>query len=165
MRYSLTDYILSVKIPDELLDVFATDTNDLEESSNHITIGGDGSYVGTIKVSMNKEQWTTEGDATGGYVHSKSKDKTGKVTVELNMLTDVVLKLTRLIETYDSSDTITNGLTLTVSKATSSGNSVEICNCVDCYLVKHPDGDWEDSAKNMSFDFTCGRITYSGNAM
>lgn len=165
MRYSLTDYILSVKIPDELLDVFVTDSNDTDEANNRISIGGDGSYLGSIKVAMNKDQWSTEGDATGGYVHSKSKDKTGKVSLELNMLTDVVLKLTRLIETYDSADTTTKGLTLTISKAIGAGNSTDVCNCVDCYVVKHPDGDWQDTAKTMTFDFTCGVITYSGNAM
>lgn len=165
MRYSLTDYILSIKVPDELRKVFLTSSSaSTDEIANRISIGGDGSYLGSIKTSSST-QWSTEGDATGSWVHSKNKSKVGTVTVELNQLSDVVLKLTRLIETYYSADTITQGLTLTISKATGAGNSLDVCTCVDCYITKQPDGDWEDSAKTMAFEFTCGKITYSGNAM
>lgn len=165
MRYSLTDYILSIKVPDDLRDVFLTSSSETtDESANRISIGGDGSYIGSIKTTSNT-QWSTEGDATGSWIHNKSKNKTGTITVELNQLSDVVLKLTRLIETYYSADTITSGLTLTISKATGAGNSVDVCTGIDCYLTKQPDGSWEDSAKTMSFEFTCGKITYSGNAM
>lgn len=165
MRYSLADYILSVKIPDDLRDVFMSATDTTDESSNRINIGGDGSYIGSIKTENNKEMFTTEGDATGSYIHNKSKDKTGKVTIDINQLSDVVLKLTRLVETYYSSDTVSDGLTLTISKATGSGNSQEVCTCTDCYITKQPDGGWDETAKDMSWVFTCGRITYSGNAM
>lgn len=165
MRYSLTDYILSVKVPDELRDVFLTSSSETtDESANRISIGGDGSYLGNIKTS-GSTQWDTQGDATGSWVHNKNKSKVGTLSVEINQLSDVVLKLTRLIETYYSADTVTSGLTLTISKATGAGNSIDVCTCIDCYITKQPDGGWSDKADNMNFEFTCGKITYSGNAM
>lgn len=161
MRYSLADYILSIKIPDSLRGIFTSTDN---ESDNRISIGGDGSYLGSIKVST-EEIYKVEGDATGSWIHTKSKNKTGSLSVEISQLADSTLKLTRLFETYFSADTITEGLTITISKAVGSGNSSDVCTLIDCYISQMPDGSWEESAKTMEWKFVCGKITYSGDAM
>lgn len=161
MRYSLSDYILSIKIPDELIGVFTSTDN---ESENRLSIGGDGSYVGSIKVSTS-DIFKVEGNATGSWIHNKSKNKTGSLEISLNQLSDSTLKLTRLFETYYSADTITDGMTITISKSAGNGNSLDVCTLVDCYISKMPDGAWDTEAKTQTWTFTCGKITYSGDAM
>lgn len=163
MRYSLTDYTFSVKVPDALLDSFGSTAEN--ESSNRISIGGDGSYLGSIKASNEKDMFTTEGDSTGSWVHNKSKDRTGTISLEINQLADVVLKLIRLIETYYTSDTTTEGLTITISKAVGAGNSKEVCKGTDCYVKKIPEVNWKDTADTIDIEFTCGMLTFSGDTL
>lgn len=165
-RYSLTDYILSVKVPEELRDVFIEDSNDtIDAASNIISIGGDGSYTGSINVTTNTAQFTTEGDATGSWVHNQSKDKTGTIRVTINQVSDKVLLLVRLYQTYYASNTTTEGLTLTISKATGNGNQESVCVGTDCLIGKIPDIDFGQTADNQDWNFTCGRITFTGSAI
>lgn len=165
-RYSLTDYILSVKVPEELRDVFIEDSTDtVDASSNIISIGGDGSYTGSITITNNNAQFTTDGDVTGSWVHNKSKDQTGTIKVNIKQVSDKVLLLVRLYQTYYASDTITEGLTLTVSKATGNGNQESVCVGTDCYINQRPDIVYGDTADGQEWTFTCGRITFTGDAI
>lgn len=157
-RYSLTDYVLSVKVPEELREVFSDE--DIDYSSNIISIGGDGSYVGSITLHRNSNQWTTEGDHTGSWVHNKNKDKTGTLTVSITQISDKVKMLVRLYETYYSSDTVTEGLTITVTKATGNGNQEDVATCTDCYIQAIPDIAFGESAADQSWVFTCGKIDF-----
>lgn len=164
-RYSLTDYILSVKVPDELRSVFLTDGDTIEAKANSISIGGDNSYVGQISVQMRTAQWNTEGDPTGSYVHNKSKDRTGTIEVQINQVSDKVALLVRLYETYYSADSITEGLTLTISKATGNGNQEAICTGTDCYIQQIPNIQYGNTAGNQDWQFTCGRIAFKGDTL
>lgn len=164
-RYSLTDYVLSVKVPDELREVFLIGDDTIDSASNVISIGGDGSFVGSITVETPNAQWTTEGDATGSWVHNKSKNQVGTISVSINQISDKVLLLERLYTTYYGADTVTEGLTLTLSKATGNGNQQPVCTGTDCYLASRPSFEAGSTAANRSWSFTCGRITFSGSAL
>lgn len=160
-RYSLTDYILSVKVPNELREIFLANSSD--ESQNIITIGGDNSYVGQIEIGEPKKaQWTVEGDDTGSYVANKSKNQTGDISVQLNQVSDKVNLLTRLFQTYYDADTITEGLTLTISKATSGGNQQVVATGSDCYITTRPAKVYGSTATTQTWTFACGRVTTSG---
>lgn len=162
-RYSLTDYILSVKVPNELREIFLENSTD--ESQNIISIGGDNSYVGEIQIGEPKKaQWSVEGDDTGSYVANKSKNRTADISVQLNQVSDKINLLTRLFETYYDADTITEGLTLTITKATSSGNQQVVATGSDCYLTTRPAKVMGSTATNQTWTFSCGRVTTSGLA-
>lgn len=163
-RYSLTDYILSVKVPESLRDVFLGDNDTNDSTSNVISIGGDGSYIGSITIQRQTAQWNTQADATGSWVHSQSKDKHGTIQVRLNQVSDKVRLLIRLYETYYSSDITTEGLTITVNKAVGGGNQKEVCNCVDCYIVNIPEQQYGSSTGEQNWQFTCGQINFTGDA-
>lgn len=165
-RYSLTDYILSIIVPDELREVFLGAGDTIDPNSNIISIGGDQSFVGSISISSpGSEQWTTEGDVTGSWVHNKSKNQTGTITVEINQISDKVRLLLRLFQTYYSADTVTEGLTLTINKAIGGGNQLAVANGEDCYLANRPDITYGETAESQDWEFTCGRITFSTDAL
>lgn len=145
-KYSLADYILTITLPADLASQFGTDT---------ISVGGEGSYLGSIVLGFNSNIWETEGDATGSWVHNRNLDRTGTVDVTLNMLSDNVAKFIRVCNLYYNSETITDGLTMTVS--TLSGTN--IANCLDCFITKIPNQEFEEKAKTQSWSFTCGKIT------
>lgn len=164
-RYSLTDYILSVKVPDELRDVFLGTDDTIDAKSNIISIGGDNSYTGSISIQNNPQMFTTEGDVTGSWVHNKSKNQTGTIHISINQVSDKVLQLVRLYQTYYASDTITEGLTLTVSKATGNGNQESVCVGTDCYIQQRPDVSYGDTASTQEWVFTCGRVSFTGDSI
>lgn len=163
-RYSLADYILSVKVPDELRTIFGSNSVDETNSlDNVISIGGNGSYVGRIQISLKENMWTTSGDKTGSWVHNKSLNKTGTLEVNLNQVSDKIKILIRLYETYYSSDTITEGLTITVNKAVGGGNQECVCTCTDCYIQEIPSQSFGDTAQDQTWTFTCGKIDFDSN--
>ena len=142
-KYSLANYILSIEPADaSLKTMFGT-----------ISIGGEGSYLGSINVSMNSSLWSTTGYATGAWVHNKSLDKSGTCKININQLSDKVIKLIKLCNVYYSGDY--NGVTITVSD--NSGNKV--ATCVDCYIQKLADQSFSTTADSQDWTFTCGQIS------
>jgi len=145
MRYSLANYILSVESNDSFIkQLFGT-----------ISIGGEGSYLNRISLSLNKEQFSTKGFVTGGWVHDKSLDRTGVATVELNQLSDKVSKFIQLCKCFYSGDY--DGFTLTLSDI----NGNKVATCVDCYISKPADQDFAESSGSQVWQFTCGQINYN----
>lgn len=145
MRYSLVDYILTISIPQKLRSVLGITT---------ISIGGEGSYTDKFSFSMNNPTWQTSGDATGSWIHTKSLDRTGNATISLSMLSPQVVRLTRLFNLYFSSEMLDEGVTMTLSDA--SSNTVVTCN--DCFITKLPDITIQDTPQQREWTFTCGQI-------
>lgn len=163
--YSLSDYTLSVKVPEALRDVFISGSSDTNDASdNTITIGGNDSYTGSIQVSLATPQWRTEGDSTGSWVHSKSLDRHGTLNVAINQVADKSLLLVKLFETYYSADTTTEGLTITVQKMI-GGEPKKICSCQDCYIPQMPNLQYQEQARTIEWQFTVGNITFGGEAL
>lgn len=145
-RYSLANYILTVTIPTELAGTFGANT---------LTVGGEGSYLDSMQVSLSQNLWSTEGDSTGSWVHNKNLDRTGTCQITLSMLSDKVARFITLCNLYYAADSDYSGLTLELSS--SDGTTIATCN--DCYITKIPDQQFQSTAQRQTWEFTCGRIT------
>lgn len=144
-RYSLAKYILTVSIPDNLVAEFG---------DRSVSIGGEGSYTDSITITRSVETWTTEGDSTGSYVHNQNLNKTGTAEVSLNQLSPQIAKFKTLCNLYSNADAEYDGLTLELSDT--AGNVIATCN--DCLINKIPDQQFQATAQNQSWVFTCGQI-------
>ena len=143
MQYSLADYILSIKPNDATL----------AQIFQKVDIGGEGSPVGSINVSLNSNLWSTTGFATGAWIHSKNLDRTGTIAINISQLSDNVAKFKQLVNVYYTG----NYGGLTMSLIDSDGN--EVCSAVDCRPVQIPAQDFSTTAQMQSWSFTCGKIT------
>ena len=149
--YSLADYILTLKVDDVTLrtklGMLADDT---------IQVGGQGKFMGKITVAYNNPQWTTKADATGSWVHSRTFDQSGKITVSINQMSEAVIRFIRVCSAYYSSTTVKAGFSLTISKASDTSFAA---NCEDCRIEKIPDQDFEKEAADQQWVFLSGRIS------
>lgn len=143
-RYSLANHILSIESNDPAI----------RNMFNVISIGGEGSYTGSINVSQQNNLWETEGFATGGWVHNKNLSRCGTVTVNLSQLAEQVAKFIQLCNTFYSADY--EGFTLTIT--TNEGR--KIATCTDCYIQKIPDQNFSETAGRQDWTFTCGHIAF-----
>lgn len=144
-RYCLANYILTIDIPE-----------DIGFGSTSVSIGGEGSYLDSITISRPTEMFKTEGDSTGSWVHTKSLDKTGTVTVSIKQVSDKIAVFKALMNVYGNLNTEADGLTLTLRDTLNN----DICICEDCLIDKIPDQSFEAEPKSQSWSFTCGRITF-----
>lgn len=159
-RYALSDYILTIKLPDnnqELLEKSGL-------STTQFSIGGpgqnglDGSFIGSITVKRNGSVWSTEGDATGSWVHSKNLNRTGQVNLDINQVSDDVLRLAMLCNAYESIQDAVPGLSIIITSAADVNNKV--ATCTDCYITEIPDHKFGEKAADYSWTFTCGRVMF-----
>lgn len=182
-RYSLSDYILVVTIPSEIKSLFSigttSDGQTTSKDETSFSIGGNNSYTGSVTVSYKTDQWITTGDATGSWVHTMSRDRTGTVSVSINQVSDRIKTLIRLCQAYydlNSSQNIgennafdgtasfsdkdvssvSRGITLTVNDR----NNNVLCTCLDCYITKIADQQFAASPNDQNWSFTSGRITF-----
>lgn len=151
--YSLADYILTLGIDSPSLQ------NLLGLSSSTISIGGEGQFLGSVKVAYNTEQWTTKADATGSWCHSKSYDQSGEFSIEINQMAPAVIRFIGIVSTYYSSNEVKDGFTLTLKKA---GNN-DTFNVMgeDCRIKKNADQEFGKEAADQTWSFTAGRITFN----
>lgn len=145
MKYSLANYILTIK---------SNNVNAQAIFGNDISIGGEGSYVGSITFSRQTEMWSTSGFATGGWIHNKNLDRHGTVDVELSQLAPQVGRFIQLCNVYYASDY--EGFTLTLTDSEQN----QIVECIDCYITKIPNQVFGESAASQTWSFTCGQINY-----
>ncbi len=145
MRYSLANYILSVKPDDPAINaMFGT-----------ISIGGEGNAVGSITLETSNDMWQTKGYATGAWIHSKNLSRIGTATISLSQLTDAVAKFKTLCNKFYQADYA--GFTLTLSDI--DGN--KIADCIDAYIRKVPAQENGETAADQQWVFTCGQIVYT----
>ena len=123
-RYCLANYILTADIPE-----------DIGFGTQSVSIGGEGSYIDTITVSMNESMFKTQGDSTGSWVHVKSLDQTGKIDVNIKQVSDKIATFKALINVYKNLDSETSGMTLTLRDTLNN----TICIAEDCVIEKVPD--------------------------
>lgn len=144
-RYCLADYILTADIP-----------SDLGFGSKSVSIGGEGSYLDTISVSMEATMFETTADATGSWVHKKSLDRHGSVNVTINQMSDKIAIFKALMNVYAKASSDVEGMTLTLRD--NMNNTICICN--DCLLTKIPDQSFAADPGTQQWTFTCGEILY-----
>lgn len=143
-RYSLSDYVVSIT-PDDPAMRTAFDT---------ISIGGQGQYVGSIRVRVANELWSTEGYATGAWIHNKNLDRHGTCEIEISQLANEVFKFIRLCNIYYEEQY--GGCTITIADR----NGRTVATCIDCYISKPADQEFREQAQNQAWAFTCGEITF-----
>jgi hypothetical protein len=151
--YSLADYILTIGIDSASLQ------QKLGLSENKISIGGEGQFLGSVKVALETPQWSTKADSTGAWVHSKSYDQHGTFELEINQMAPAVIRFIGIVSCYYSDTEVKDGFTLTLKKA---GNN-ETFNVMgeDCRIVRIADQSFGNEADNQTWTFTAGRITFS----
>lgn len=143
-RYSLADYRLSIDSSDPTIkSMFGT-----------ISIGGQGSYLGNISLSLNSSMWNTKGFATGAWAHDKNLDRTGKCSLQLHQLSNDVVKLIRLCNVFYSG----NYGSSTIVVSDNLGNRV--ASCTDCFIEKIADQSFNESSESQNWTFTCGKIVF-----
>ena len=143
-KYSLSDYILSFTSNDSIIDnIFGS-----------VSIGGEGSYLGSITIGGLPNLWDTTSFATGGWVHNKNLSRTGTVNITLNQLSDAVAKFIQLCNTYYTGDF--DGLTLSLTDR----NGQLVAECIDCYIQKIPDQSFNESSSDQTWTFTSGKISF-----
>lgn len=145
MKYSLADYILTIK-PNEL--------NAQAVFGNDISIGGEGDYVGSISLSRQNDMWSTTTFTTGAWIHNKNLSRSGSVSVQLNQLAPQVGRFIQLCNVYYGSDY--EGFTLTLTDSEQN----QIAECIDCYITGIPEQTFGDNAADQTWKFTCGQINY-----
>lgn len=145
MKYSLANYILSIEPND----------NEIKRLFGTIAIGGEGSVLNTITLSHINPMFSTTGYATGGWVHTKSLDRHGTVSLTINQLSDKIGKFIQLVTLFISHDY--DGFTLSLSDT----NGNKIATCIDCYISKIPEQSFKESAEEQTWEFTCGQINYN----
>ena len=162
-QYSLADYQLTIGLSDEVAAQLG-----LRDSFGNIlksfSIGGpgengEGSFVGSITANRAKELFTTEGDATGSWVHNKDLNRTGTITLEINQISDDVITLVQLCQIFESIQSNVGGLDLTINSATSNVSNAMVTGR-DCYIQKLPELPLGETAARLSWVFTCGQIVY-----
>ena len=144
MRYSLANYIVSITPNDNAMKIFGT-----------ISIGGEGSYLDSINLSLANNLYDTTSYSTGAWVHDKNLAKNGTVSITLNQLSAQVAKFKQMANMLYSSDY--DGLTITVSDTL--GN--EVAKAIDCYFIKIPDQDFGQKASNQQWQLTAGKISFN----
>ena len=159
-RYALTDYILTLTIPDNSL--IPETIRGQQFAIGGAGVSGEGSFLGEIALSRNKDAWETEGDYTGSWVHNKNNDKTGECKVQIRQVSDTVIQLAQICAIFESIQDAVEGLKLQVTSAyvdnTSGTNIIATCN--DCYIKKLADITFGDTAALQDWTFTCGQIFY-----
>lgn len=148
--YSLSDYIVSIKPGDQ-----TPNDRELNSAFGTISIGGEGSYVGSVKASQTNDIFTTKGYPSGDWVHNKSLDRTGTVEIGLNQLAEKVGVLVRLVNFYFLDDY--SGCTITIDNK--EGRCV--CKAEDCLPVKPADQEYGAEAADQTWTFTCGKVSFS----
>ena len=160
--YSLADYQLTIGFPEEVARRLNL-KNEYGELLTSYQIGGpgengEGSFVGSIGIARDESAWTTEGDKTGSWVHNRSLRKTGKITLDLNQISDQGIDLYHLCQIYESIEGNYPGLTLTIN--TNAEDTTPLATGIDAYISKQPDYPMGEAAGNLTWEFTCGQILY-----
>ena len=142
--YSLANHILTLAIPSQLAASFGAE---------YVSIGGEGSYLNTINVSLNNDLFSTTGDYTGSWHHNKNLNATGEISVALNQMSPQIARFKRLCNLFRSGEY--SGLTLTLKTL----QGTLIATGEDCYIKKIPEQAFGNEAADQTWTFTCGKVT------
>lgn len=161
--YSLADYQLTIGLNDNIASLLGL-TDQYGNILTNFSIGGpgengEGSFVGQIVINRAKELFTTVGDATGSWVHDKSLDRTGTITIDITQISDDIVILVQLCQIFESVQSSMPGLELTINSVSSNVSNTMITGR-DCYIQKLPDITLGETSGKLSWVFTCGQIIY-----
>lgn len=161
--YALSDYIVTITgIPTGIL---------LDADANSYSIGGsgqngyEGSFLDSIRVTRSSDTYSTEGDATGSWVHNKSLNRTGSVTININQISTDVIILSTICKAFENTKDkrFRKGMKVTVSP--SYNPNLVVAEAYDCFVGKQEDQDLGSSATTQSWTLTAGRVEIYPNAI
>ena len=142
-RYSLANYILSIKPNDPALSAFG-----------EVTVGGEWNYHDNITISIDATMFSTTGYATGAWVHNKNLSKVGTASVSLSQLSDQVAKFIQFAKLFYSGDY--DGFTISLT----ANDGTPVAYCHDCYFTKIPDQSFGENAAMQTWTLTCGEVDF-----
>lgn len=162
-QYSLADYQLTIGLTNSLAERLGLRDSSGNLLTNFVIGGpgedGQGSFVGQIVVNRAENLMTTEGDATGSWVHNKNLNRTGTISIEITQISDQIVTLIQLCQIIESVQSNMPGLDLTISSAASELATTMVTGR-DSYIQKLPDLRLADTAGRLNWVFTCGQIIY-----
>lgn len=91
-NYSLADYDFTIRSINE--------NGVPTEDGFNFTLGGAGNFLGSVKVDFDGKIWEKEADVLGNVVFTKSYDRSGTITISLNMLAEKVKVFHKIIQLY-----------------------------------------------------------------
>lgn len=150
MRYSLTDYILSIKLPTSLSQALNLDKDVIE-------IGGEGSYLDSITISLNSNLVETTADSTGSWIHDFNYAKNGTISISINQVSAKIARFKQITNIFYNAGEKYEGLTLTVTNRAQE----QIVDAKDCYFQRIPDQNYQNTAQNQTWILTCGAIYFN----
>ena len=154
-RYSLADHTVVVTMP-----TFSGIPGMDEISGKQLKFGGpgqnnqDGSFIGSITVTRENDTWSTEGDATGSWVHSKSLNRTGSVRLSIRQVSDDVIYLMMIAQMFENFS-LPHGMDIVVFNG-----GERVAEAEDCYLTRIPEQVYGDTAVTQDWGWTAGRVHF-----
>lgn len=153
-RYSLADHLVKVTLPANIQYQGADLGGMVLQFGGPGNNNNNGSFMGSITVARSTNTWSTTGDATGSWVHNKTLDRTGTVSLDLRQVSDDVIRLQMLANIFETQE-VQEGCRIEVY----SGN-VTVAVADDCYITKIPNQVYGDSAANQTWEWTSGKVTF-----
>lgn len=158
-NYSLADYDITIRS-------VALDGQNLTDNFN-FTLGGAGSFLGSVKIQFDGEIWKKETDVLGNVVYTKSYARDGQITISLNMLSEKVKIFNKIIQLYyggsikNKQETNIQDMffSITVKRHTADPDSTTAeVEATYCVLQKLPDLEFADTAGVRDFVFLAAEI-------
>lgn len=120
-----------------------------------ITIGGNGSMVGSVSMSRSNAAFGVTGYADGSYAASYTKNRTGSVSIQLSQASSLVARLTKFVNWCEANYNLAES---TITVLDSMGNIQGYASGV--YPDKLPDNTVGESVQNRTFEFSAGVISF-----
>lgn len=158
--YALSDYIVTISnIPTSII------------SSTTHSIGGpgqngyEGSFLDEITIQRSNTTFNTTGDSTGSWVHDKSLNRVGTVTISINQISSDVITLATIFSAFENNHTSVYRKGLTIKVTPAYDTTLIVAQCYDCFITQVPNQVLGSQAQNQSWELTCGRVEFYPNGM
>ena len=159
MVYSLSHYLVKITFSEELKsNPFLSN----EDKNKGLIIGGKGSHLESISISLNGDNWSTKTNSIGDFIHVFNASRTGKIDLEINQVSPVAKKLRKIANVYwnQTNSSSYNNLypltSITVIDSIDQTNLIALAS--NCVITKIPDRKFSDEPSNEIWSFSCGKI-------
>lgn len=158
-NYSLADYDFTIRS----INPDGTNTSD----GFNFTLGGAGNFLGGVKVDFDGEIWSKDADVLGNVIYTKSYDRSGKITITLNMLAEKVKVFSKIIQLYyggsirnrNYADVKDIFFSITIKKHGSSYENLKPeVEATYCVLQGNPSIEFGESAGTRDFVFLAAEV-------
>ena len=160
--YALSDYIITITgIPSGVLLSGETQYSIGGSGQN----GYEGSFLDSISLTRRNDTFSTEGDATGSWVHNKSLNRTGSVTININQISTDVIILSTICKAFENTTDKAFRKGMRISVSPSYNPNLVVAEAYDCFVAKQEDQILGSTASNQNWQFTSGRVEFYRDAI